>query len=92
LGETQEQVFAILGLPTRRSHDAKAGWDSLVYDYEVEKTASARQIDNARRENPNMTARDLLKNYGSYEELELIEARFVNNSLIQLEVSWSAQN
>jgi len=92
LGQTEEEVIALLGLPTRRSHNAKTGAESLVYDYEIEKKASTHQLENARRENPSMGEQELLRNYGSFEQLELVKAEFAGDALAQLQVDWSAQD
>jgi hypothetical protein len=92
LGQTVKQVIAILGLPTRRSHDAKTGFDAMTYEFETRKKASISEMAAARKANPGMTEEKLLESYG-YDDLEeSIELKFSEGLLTELNVSWSAQD
>ena len=92
LGQMEKQVIAILGLPTRRSHDAKAGFDAMSYEFETRKKASASEIAAARKANPGMSEQELLENYGYYDLEESIELKFNEGLSTELNVSWSAQD
>jgi hypothetical protein len=90
LGQTEEQVIAILGLPTRRSHNAKTGFDSMAYEYETKKRSSASDLANARKAHPRMSEQELMDNYGFYFLSESIEMKFAGGSMTELRVSWMA--
>ena len=88
LGQSQQDVIAILGLPTRRSHNASTDWDFMAYDFQIRKKASKQELDQAREQNPSTGEQELEKNYGFYDLSETIEAKFVNNRLNSLDVHW----
>jgi hypothetical protein len=91
LGQTEEQVIAILGLPTRRSHNTKTGHEFMAYEYETKKSAGPDELARARREHPDMNEDQLMVNdYGYYDLGESIRARFTNRLLTELTVSWVA--
>jgi hypothetical protein len=87
---TQEQVIAILGLPTSRSHNERAHSDSVSYELEMRKRASQTSLIHSRREHPEMSEKELEQNYGYYDLSESIHGEFANDSLVELEVGWSA--
>jgi len=90
LGQTQEQVIAVLGLPTRRSHNALNHRDVMAYEFETKKKASPLELSRARERNPGMNEQELQNNYGFYDLDETISAKFDNNSLTELTVIWTA--
>jgi hypothetical protein len=87
---TQEQVLAILGLPTRRSHSPKIHRDSMAYEFLTRKKTDPKSFLRARQVHPEMSERDLEENYGKYDLSESINIEFLNGSLVLLEVGWSA--
>lgn len=89
LGQTQEQVISILGLPTRRSHDPATARDVMAYEYETRRRASADKIARAREQNPNMSEEALFRSFGFYDLEELIEVKFSSRILTELKVSWT---
>lgn len=93
LGQTQEQVIAILGLPTRRSRNVQNVRDDLVYELEVKKKMSSRDLaphlQDELKQYPNLDQKTWIENYGFYSLWESIRARFINDSLTSLEVLWS---
>jgi hypothetical protein len=95
LGQTQEQLIAILGLPTRRSQNVKNGRDDLEYSLEAHKRMSARELapllKNELKEYSKQELREWIQNHGYYDLEVYIHAKFMNDSLIYLEVSWSKQ-
>jgi hypothetical protein len=91
LGETPEQVIALLGLPTRRSGNATLGRPVLVYDLETSKKTTPRDLARFRQQNPGMSEHDLEVNFGSYSLEESVRATFERGSLVALWVDWSAQ-
>jgi hypothetical protein len=96
LGQTQEQVIAILGLPTRRSKNVKSGRDDLVYNLEAKKKMAPEELalllkDELKR-HPDLDQPAYIKNYG-FDSFEVyIRATFVGDALTRLEVSWSEQD
>jgi len=101
LGQTQEQVIAILGLPTRLSQNAKNGRDNLVYSLEARKKTDpgdlAIMLQEEMQKSQSLTAKekeylvkDFHENYDFYDLSVDIDAKFINNALIKLEVFWSA--
>jgi hypothetical protein len=95
LGQTQEQVIAILGLPTRRSQNAKNERDDLEYSLEAYKRMSARELapllQNELKEYSKQELREWINKHGYYLEV-YIHAKFIKDSLTNLEVSWSKQD
>jgi hypothetical protein len=94
LGQTQEQVIAILGLPTRHSRNVKNGRDNLEYVLEVRKKKSSREIalllQNELKQYPNLYKKAWIENNGYYDLSVDINAKFINDALIKLEVTWIA--
>ncbi len=95
LGQTQEQVIAILGLPTSRSRNLQNGRDELVYELESKRDMSSRELapilEDELKRHPNLDQRAFIKNYGFYSIEVSIHAKFVNVALTNLTVSWSEQ-
>ncbi len=82
LGQTQEQVITILGLPTTHSRNIKNGRDNLEYVLKARK-----KLD------PQERAQHMKEFYESVDFYDLsvwIRAKFINNALIKLEVTWIA--
>ncbi|HEX5432430.1 MAG TPA: hypothetical protein VFW83_10720, partial [Bryobacteraceae bacterium] len=91
LGETQDQVIAILGLPTRRSRNATLGTTVLAYNFQTTKGTAPLDLARFHQRNPEMSEHDLEINFGSYSLEESIRATFKRGSLSELWVDWSAQ-
>jgi hypothetical protein len=94
LGQTQEQLIAILGLPTIRSQNVKNGRDDLAYKLIARKKKSSREIalllQNELKQYPNLYKKAWIENNGYYDLYVFIHAKFMNNALIKLEVTWVA--
>jgi hypothetical protein len=86
LGQTPSQVVAILGKPT------KASKYELIYSYSVSKKTSVEDLKKARRQNPDLSEKDLQQNYGFYDLNAGICARFEHSKLTYLAVSKSETN
>jgi hypothetical protein len=91
LGETPDQVIAILGLPTRRSQNTTLQQTVLAYDFQTRKKTAPRDLARFRQENIGMSEHDLEVNFGSYSLEQSIRATFERGSLAALLVDWSAQ-
>jgi hypothetical protein len=95
LGLTQEQVIAILGLATRRNQNIPQRKDVLIYSLEAKKHTDpqklARMWEQEIKKTPADNRKVFLENYALYSLEVYIDARFVNDSLTRLTVSWSAQ-
>ena len=95
LGQTQEQVIAILGLPTRRSRNVQYGRDDLIYDLEARKRTDPQELalwlKKELQQHPDASQIEFHETYDFYELVVYIHAKFFNNALINLTVSWSAQ-
>jgi hypothetical protein len=88
LGQTEEQVIAILGLPTRRSHNAKTGSDFMAYEFETKKKVSDQEVALAHKRYPLLNEEQLMESdYGYYDLEESIEATFSGNVLTKLRVN-----
>lgn len=83
LGLTPSQVKVILGDP---SVDTPS---KLVYYFEYKKKTPAKAIAEFRKQNPNMSEGDLLKNFGYADVESYVEARFASGKLNYLAVSRS---
>jgi hypothetical protein len=99
LGQTQEQLIAILGLPTAHSRNIKNGQDDLVYELEARKKKSSQEIavlmQDELKQYPNLdlklwNKKLWIENNGYYDLSVSIYAKFVNNALIKLKVTWVA--
>jgi hypothetical protein len=93
LGQTQGQVIAILGLPTRRSRNVQNGRDYLIYEIEVKKKMSSSELapylKDELKQYPNLNQKTWIENNGYYSLWESVHAKFINNALTNLEVLWS---
>lgn len=83
LGETRPQVQAILGKPSVRRPDA------LIYLFTVKKKSSPKDLEAARKGNPEMSEAEIDENYGSYFVWAYIETRFRAQKVAYLAVSLS---
>jgi hypothetical protein len=83
LGETRSQVQALLGKPSLRQSNA------LIYCFSVEKRSSPKDMEAARKANPNMSEKELEENFGSYNLWAYIEVRFRAQKVTYLTVSLS---
>ncbi len=86
LGQTPEQVIAILGKPTTEDKNG------FTYFFSVEKKTSAEDLKQARQRNPRLSEEDIQENYGSYYLDARIHARFQQSKLAYLAVSKSETN
>lgn len=83
LGLASEQVKAILGTPNTTAPD------KLVYYFGVRKKATAEDLARSRKNNPNVSDRELHENF-DYSDVEAyIEARFASGKLNYLAISRS---
>jgi len=89
IGLTQDEVIAILGLPTRRVHNASTGKEQLIYAYSMQKKFTARDFAWIRKCYPNKSEETIRSEYKIYDLWESITAKFVNNVLVRLEVEYS---
>jgi hypothetical protein len=83
LGQTPQQVIAILGKPTKRERN------TLIYSFLVEKPLSPRDLawQYAHSGEPKMSKEQFKKEYGNYDLSEYVEARFAAGKLNYLTVS-----
>jgi hypothetical protein len=88
LGQTPEQVIAIIGLPTRRIRNARDGSEFMEYSFEsARKKLTQREIERIRRANPQFYDTDPY-----YVLEELIRVKFKSSAVSELDVDWSAQD
>jgi hypothetical protein len=96
LGQTQEQIIAILGLPTSHSRNLQNHRDDLTYSLEVKKKTTPRELAQRfkleQQHNPGFSMNDIQEEWKSYGLEVYIHAVFINDALTNLTVSWSAQN
>lgn len=99
MGQTQDQFIAILGLPTAHRRNIKNGQDDLVYELEARKKKSSREIalllQDELKQYPNLDMKIWnkklwIENNGYYDLSVSIRAKFMNNALIKLKVTWVA--
>ena len=90
LGLTQKQVIAILGLATRHSQNIQEHTDRLIYSLEARKKTDPQQLARLRKDSKE-SPEEFLRNWEFYALEVNIDARFKDNSLFRLTVSWSAQ-
>jgi hypothetical protein len=83
LGQTPAEIMAILGKPSLRRKD------ELLYSFMVEKKTSRKDLEQASKNNPEMSDEDFHKNYDFYTLSVGIDAKFKDNKLIYLTVSKS---
>ena len=93
LGQTQEQVIAILGLPTSHDRDVKSGLDDIRYTLETEKKISPQDLapylkDELKR-NPKLDQAAWIRNSGCYNLWVSVDAKFRSNHLISLKILWA---
>ncbi len=81
LGQTPAEVRGILGEPSAVIKD------KLIYSYGIEKKSSAEDLDNQRRQHPELSEEDVRRNFESYYLSVYIEARFSQSSLVYLALS-----
>jgi hypothetical protein len=93
LGQTEEQVIAILGLPTRRSRNVKNGRDALVYELDVKRKMTPEEVAPFLKDelklHPDLDQREYIREYGFYDLSEFIRAMFVDGKLTNLAIRWS---
>jgi hypothetical protein len=101
LGQTQEQVIDILGLPTRHSRNIKNGRDDMEYVLEARKKTDPRDLAIMMQQemqiSQSLTAKereyivkDFHENNDYYDLSVWIRAKFIKNALIKLEITWIA--
>ena len=95
LGQTQEEVIAILGLPTSRSR-VHHGKEFLTYQLESrQKTPPAeftRALEYAFKREPEADRKILARDLEYFDREESIRAKFLNGALIELSVDLSETN
>jgi len=95
LGLTEQQVLTVLGLATEKSQDLRRHTEFLTYRLETRKKTDpqklARWWQQEIKKTPTANHQEFLENYESYTLEVYISARFVDDSLTRLYVSWSAQ-
>lgn len=95
LGMTQEQVIAILGLPTSHRRNVEDGRDDFAYELDAKKRMTSRELapylQDALKLHPNLNQKTWIENYGYYDLSVSIRAKFRNDSLTYLMVLWSEQ-
>jgi hypothetical protein len=93
LGQTQEQVIAILGLPTSHDRNMKSGMDEMSYDLKTEKKLSPQELapylQDELKHNPKVDQSAWIKNNGFYSLWISVDASFRNDHLISLRILWS---
>jgi hypothetical protein len=94
LGQSQEQVIEILGLPTRRYSSLQNHRDNFVYELQARKMTDpqdlAQRLVQEQKKNPYVNLKEFHDNYDFYDLSVSIQAKFVNNGLTNLKVSWMA--
>ena len=85
LGQTPEQVMAILGQPNERTQD------QFRYVVEFKRSATAEEIAQFRKEHPELNEQQLHKN-SDFNVAVSIVARFAQSKLIYLAVSKAETN
>jgi hypothetical protein len=83
LGQSPAEVIAILGKPNLRRKDG------LIYSFEIEKKASSKDLEEAKKNNPGMSEEEIRQNFGSYTLGVGITVKFQDDKLIYLAVSKS---
>jgi len=86
LGQTREQVIAILGKPTSESKNM------LTYFFSVRKRTGSEDLRQAHHYHPELDDKELIKEYGFYDLNAAITARFKHGKLTYLAVSKSETN
>lgn len=81
LGQTPAEVRDILGNPSAVIKN------KLIYSYGIEKKSSTEDLDNQRRQHPELSEEDVRRNFESYYLSVYIEAKFSQSSLVYLAVS-----
>lgn len=85
LGETRNQVEAVLGKPSLRRPDM------LYYDFSLTKRTPRKELEAARKANPGISEKVLEEDYGSYYLQVTVEVDFRGEKSRYLGVSWSEQ-
>jgi hypothetical protein len=95
LGLSKQQVISVLGLATNKQQSTRQHAETLTYSLESKgKTDSqtlARWWQQEIKKTPAANHQEFLENYEFYTLEVYISARFVNDSLTRLYISWSAQ-
>jgi hypothetical protein len=88
LGLTQDQVVAILGLPTRRSAN------TMYYDLETKKPNDpqyiAEMVKQEHQENPNYNLKMLHDDAAFYDLGVTVKASFTDGALTRFEMAYTA--
>lgn len=95
LGLSKRQVLSILGLATEKHQNLRQHTETLVYSLESKGKTDPQKLaqwwQQEIKKNPTANRDEFLENYEFYALAVSISARFVNDSLTRLYVSWSAQ-
>jgi hypothetical protein len=83
LGQSPSEVIAILGKSTQRRPN------ELIYSFSVQKKTPARDLQRIRRQQPELSEKELRDDYGTYDLGVGVDAKFAHSRLIFLAVSKS---
>jgi len=93
LGQTQEQVIAILGLPTTHHRNTQIGRDDLAYELQSKRWMTSRELapllKDELKKHPKLDQSLWIRNYGFYSLWVSIDAKFINDKLSNLRILWS---
>ena len=93
LGQTQQQVIAILGLPSGHEQNLKTGMDEMMYNLEADKKLSPQDmqpsLQDALKHNSKLDQRAWLEKNSSYIVWVSIDAKFKNDHLTSLKILWT---
>lgn len=92
LGQTQDQVTAILGLPTTHRRNPKFQRDDLKYQLSLRKKAEPADLAKLLKLNPNMPLKEFHESFDFYDLSEFVHAIFIDDHLTSLTVDWSAMS
>ena len=89
IGQTQDQVIAILGLPTTHRRNLREYKDDLIYTCSSKVKKDPKEISRLRKENPTIRI-GIFRDYYEFYDLGVsIHATFVSDQLTKLNVDWS---
>ena len=86
LGLTQDQVMAILGMPSLRRKD------QLLYSLHLTKKYTDEDLKTVRKNIPNISEEELHRNYEYYDWSAGSDFKFEESKLTFLAVSWAETN
>jgi len=90
LGQTPDQVIAVLGLPTTRHRNVQAHREEMAYELDAKEKTARDDLAKLLEQNPNMPPKEFHENYDFYNLSVSIHATFTYDRLTYLKVDWSA--